>query len=215
MKRLLKENGLTITMIGLFLVFWVGQSLTGHAHDNEERKQHGQPPITWSQYVRSGEFVEATAENWESEFFQMAAFVFLSAFLMQRGSPESKKTGEEEKDETRPTPDAPWPVKRGGVLLSLYSHSLTIALTTLFLLSFVLHARGGLMAENEMRALHGQPDQTMLDFLGGSTFWFQSLQNWQSEFLSVGVLVVLTIFLRERGSAQSKPVNAPHRQTGS
>jgi hypothetical protein len=151
--------------------------------------------------------------------------VFLSASLVQRGSAESKKpTDEAEKENEEKAQErqkglrvpgqVPWPVRKGGLFLRLYSHSLSVALALLFVSSFVIHAIAGHAAENTELVNHGQPPIRLEEFLRSSTFWFQSLQNWQSEFLSVAVLVVLTIFLRERGSPQSKPVEAPHRMTG-
>jgi hypothetical protein len=204
-------------MFGLFLLCWGGQCLTGlHSH-NEDRREHGQPALSFGAYLHSGEFIEATFENWESEFLQMGAFVILSAFLKQKGSGESKKlSGQEEVDEDpqkNARTDSPGPVHRGGLLLKLYSHSLTLALFGLFFFSFALHAVGGEMLFNEEQLQHGQPAVTFLQYVTGSEFWFQSFQNWQSEFLSVGVLVVLSIFLRQKGSPESKPVAMSHRET--
>lgn len=232
--RIIKDNALTLVMLGLFLLFFVGQSIAGWGAENDEREEHGQSRIEWGAYLKSGDFWEATGENWESEFLQMAAFVWLSAFLVQRGSAESKKPTDEAvkeneekpvesrkrlrhatKRETSEGEQVPWPVRKGGLVLGIYSHSLSLALVLLFVGSFVIHAIGGHAAENTELVTHGQPPIGLWEFLGSSTFWFQSLQNWQSEFLSVGVLVVLTVFLRERGSSQSKPVEAPHRSTGS
>jgi hypothetical protein len=218
LKRELRNRSLTVVMLTLFLLFWVGHSLAGWRHQVEELREHGRPAITWTAYLRSADFLESTAENWESEFFQMAAFVFLSAFLFQRGAAESSKLPEEKDDEKddelEPRPGSPGPVHRGGLALALYSHSLTLALFALFVVSFALHALGGARQYNEEAALHGQPSLTVGEYLLSSTFWFQSFQNWQSEFLSVAVLVVLSIFLRQRGSPESKAVNAPHAQTG-
>jgi hypothetical protein len=226
--RFIKDNALTLVMLGLFLLCFAGQSIAGWGAENEKREEHGQSRIEWSAYLKSGDFWEATGENWESEFLQMAAFVWLSAFLVQRGSAESKKptdeavkVNEENAEERQKqlrhayaNERIPWPVRKGGLLLAIYSHSLSLALVLLFVGSFVIHAIGGHAAENTELVNHGQPPIGLWEFLGSSTFWFQSLQNWQSEFLSVGVLVVLTVFLRERGSPQSKPVEAPHRATG-
>jgi hypothetical protein len=215
--RIIKDNALTLVMLALFAVFLAGQSLTGWRTNNHEREEHGQSPLEFGAYVKSGDFWEATAENWESEFLQMAGFVILSAFLVQRGSAESKKPKDEETREQhlRPPDRPPWPVLKGGIYLTVYNHSLSLALGLLFLGSFVIHAVGGHAAENEMLQNHGEPTIGLWEFAGSSKFWFQSLQNWQSEFLSIAVLVVLTIFLREKGSSQSKPVEAPHRMTGS
>jgi hypothetical protein len=229
--RIIKDNALTLAMLGLFLLCFAGQSLAGWGVENEQRELHGQSRVEWTTYLKSGDFWEATGENWESEFLQMAAFVFLSACLVQRGSAESKKPTDEavkeneQKAEERPkglrptsegerSSEVPWPVRKGGLFLAIYSHSLSLALALLFVGSFAIHAIAGHAAESTDLVNHGQPPISLWEFMGSSTFWFQSLQNWQSEFLSVGLLVVLTIFLRERGSPQSKPVEAPHRMTG-
>lgn len=212
MKRWFKENGLSIAMLGLFAVFWMGHAATGWRHELEERREHGEPPMAFSAYLSSGDFWESTAENWESEFFQMAAFVLFTAFLRQKGSPESKPVeGDPELDRApRPRPGSPWPVRRGGVVLRVYEHSLSLALLGLFAFSFALHAIAGARAFSEEQIRHGGVAVSALGYLGTSRFWFESLQNWQSEFLSVGVLVLLGIVLRQRGSPESKPVDAPH-----
>jgi hypothetical protein len=148
----------------------------------------------------------------------MGAFVVLSAFLFQRGSAESKDPDKREEQDADPrskaTPKSPAPVHRGGLVLTFYSHSLSITLFGLFLFSFALHAVGGHLAHNDRAAAHHRPPLSVWQFVASSTFWFQSLQNWQSEFLSVAALIVLSIFLRARGSAQSKPVHASHAETG-
>lgn len=217
LRKLFRENGLSIVMFGLFLLFWLGQSLTGLHSYNQEQQEHGQPAVSYGAYLRSGEFMEATFENWESEFLQMGAFVVLSSFLMQKGSGESKNpSGENEVDKDprkNVRPDSPGPVHRGGLALKLYSNSLTLALFGLFFFSFAMHAVGGHRLFNEEQLQHGQQAVTMWQYVTGSEFWFQSFQNWQSEFLSVGVLVVLSIFLRQKGSPESKPVHTPHRET--
>jgi hypothetical protein len=217
--RLIKDNALSLVLLALFVIFWAGQAVAGWYVDNEDRQEHGQPPVEWSAYLGSGHFWEATAENWESEFLQMAAFVVLSASLVQRGSSESKKPDDEEETEkashrSRDGQKPPWPVRKGGFYLRMYSHSLSFTLGLLFIGSFVIHAVAGQAVENSQLLSHAERPMSFWEFLSSSTFWFQSLQNWQSEFLSVGMLIVLTIFLRERGSPQSKPVDAPHRVTG-
>ena len=218
MRRVLRDNGLSITMFALFLVFLVFQSIAGYKTTNSDNEQHGQPPESFGEYLTSGAFVEATFENWESEFLQMGAYVVLTALLIQKGSPESKKPEGEAVDadprEQRDAEDTPGPVKRGGLVLTLYEHSLSIALFALFLLSFVLHALGGHAEFNQQQLAHGAAQVSLWSFVTSSQFWFQSMQNWQSEFLAVGCLVVLSIVLRQHGSPQSKPVTAPHSQTG-
>jgi hypothetical protein len=219
MRRVLRDNGLSLAMFGFFLVFLVAQSVAGYKTSNSENEQHRQPKESYGQYLTSGAFVEATFENWESEFLQLSAYVFLTAFLIQKGSPESKNPDGDEVDadprSQRDRPDAPGPVRRGGLVLTVYEHSLTLALFAMFLLSFVLHALGGHAEFNQQQLEHGQAAVSLWSFVTSSEFWFQSMQNWQSEFLAVGALAVLGIFLRQRGSPESKPVAAPHAQTGS
>jgi hypothetical protein len=219
MRRVLRDNGLSLAMFALFLVFLIAQSIAGYKANNSENQQHRQPPESYGQYLASGAFVEATFENWESEFLQLSGYVFLTAFLIQKGSPESKDPDGDEVDadprEQRDKPGVPGPVRRGGFALKLYEHSLTLALFALFLLSFVLHALGGHAEFNQQQLEHGEAAVSLWSFVTSSEFWFQSMQNWQSEFLAVAVLAVLGIFLRQRGSPESKPVAAPHAQTGS
>ena len=217
--RFAYENGLVLVAGALFVLSFVGQVLTGHAVHNAEQRDHGQPTVSVSEYLMTGEFIEVTAENWESEFLQMAVFVVLTAFLYQRGSSESKAIEEPEAVDQRPEeargdPDAPWPVRKGGVALALYKHSLSLTLFALFAASFALHAAGGADAYNDEQREHGGEPVTTLGYLATSRFWFESFQNWQSEFLSVGVLVMLSIWLREQGSPQSKPVAASVGDTG-
>ncbi len=218
MKRFWRDNGLSLVLFALFMLFWAGQAVTGWLDESEEQRDHGQPAPTFVQYLGSGSFVEATAENWESEFLQMFAYVLFTVFLYQRGSAESKSPDEPEEVDRDPrltrNSDAPGPVKAGGWKLRVYEYSLSLAFLALFLVSFVSHALGGLAAFNEEQRLHAQSEATLWEFLTHARFWFQSFQNWQSEFLAIWSMVVLTIFLRQRGSPESKPVDSPHRQTG-
>ena len=217
--RFARENGLSIAAITLFVLSFVGQVFAGHAVYNQEQRDHGSQEVSIAQYLRTGAFVEATAENWESEFLQMGVFVVLTIFLFQRGSSESKRIEEpepvdERPEEARGNRDAPWPVRHGGLPLAVYKHSLSIALFALFAVSFAMHVLGGAADYNEQQRAHGGEPVSALGYLMTSRLWFESFQNWQSEFLSVGVLVLLSIWLREQGSSQSKPVSAPHRETG-
>jgi hypothetical protein len=219
MRRFLRDNGLSVALFSLFLISLVGQALTGWRAQAEELRLHGLPEIGFLPYLTSGHFISAVFENWESEFLQMAAYVLLTIFLFQKGASESKKPDEDNPEDESPSahrgdPDAPGPVHRGGLLLKLYSHSLSIALVTLFLASFWLHLAGSTRRINEEALEHPQPPQTITDTLVDPQFWYESFQNWQSEFLSVAVLVVFSIYLRQRGSSQSKPVAAPHGETG-
>jgi hypothetical protein len=218
MARFLRNNGLSIALFTLFLGCQIGLSFVGLRHENTELADHAQPPIGYATYVTSGGFLEATMENWESEFLQMFAYVILTAILFQKGSAESKSPDEDEEVDHDPrlarNPDRPWPVQQGGLVLRIYEHSLSIALFLLFAASFCLHAVGGARDYSEEQLLHGGAAVSTLQYLGTSRFWFESLQNWQSEFFSVGMLIVLTIWLRQRGSAESKPVAAGHGRTG-
>jgi hypothetical protein len=203
-RHFLRDNGLSVVLFGLFVISLFGQALTGWRTHAEELRIHGLPEIALSEYLASGHFVSAVFENWESEFLQMAAYVVLTVFLFQKGSSESKKPDEDnpedESPEDRPhDPDAPWPVHRGGFILRLYSHSLSLALIALLLASFWLHLAGSTRRVNEEAVRHRRPVQTMAETLVSAEFWYESFQNWQSEFLSIAVLLVLGIYLRERG----------------
>ena len=219
MRGIWRSNGLSITLLVLFAASIGGQALAGHRSENEDRREHGRPPEPFFAYVTGGEFVEAVFENWESEFLQMAVYVMLTAWLFQRGSaeskdPEARSPQDEDPRQHALDPDAPRAVRRGGWRLVLYENSLALAFGALFVVSLALHAVGGARAFSEERSLHGEPAVGIVDYIRSSRFWFESLQNWQSEFLAVFTIVVLSIVLRQRGSAQSKPVHAPHRETG-
>lgn len=217
MKQFLRNNSLSIVFLVLFIGALIAQAITGMHEHNQHMQEEGGQVLSFSQYLTSGHFLEATFENFESEFLQMALFVICTMFLYQKGSAESKDPEEEEEVDRQPDPNkkgAPWPVKKGGIFLSVYSHSLCYALTLLFLLSFLGHWYGSLKDYNEEQLLKNLPVKTAIQYLGEVRFWFESFQNWQSEFLSVFTIVVLSIFLREKGSPQSKPVDAPDSQTG-
>jgi len=219
MRRFFRNNGLSLTVFALFALFMFGQSVTGRLAYNQEREEHGEPPVSYGQYLLSGNHLEATAENWESEFLQMAFFVLLTTFLYQRGSAESKDPDKEERVDRDPRlsrnkKDAPWPVRRGGLALRLYENSLTLVFLALFVISFALHALGGAQEYNEEQLAHGGKALTGMEYLQEPRFWFESFQNWQSEFLALGAMAVLSIYLRQRGSPESKPVDAPHSSTG-
>ncbi len=222
--RRLRDNGLALVASLLFAFSLVGQAVAGRGAYNADQRDHGQPEAGFVEYLATPHFAEATFENWESEFLQMGMYVLLTAFLVQRGSAESSKpddeqeAGGEEVDEDprlhRGDPDAPWPVHRGGWVLKLYENSLGIAFLLLFALSFLGHAASGAAEYSEEQAQHGGEPVTMLQYMGEPRFWFESFQNWQSEFLAVVSIVVLSIFLRQKGSPESKPVHRPHRETG-
>lgn len=214
MRSFFHNNGLSLVFLGLFIITLTGQFTTGFNEHNKERTEEGQQPVTMTAYVTSGHFVQATFENWESEFLQMALFVVLTVFLYQKGSSESKSKEEVDREPSPKRKGAPWPVRKGGFILVIYKHSLTIVLILLFVLSFMLHLYGSLKDENEHLTLKGLPTETLGKYITDSRFWFESFQNWQSEFLSVFTIIVLSIYLRQKGSPQSKPVDAPNSETG-
>src|SRR4051794_10098496 len=219
MSKIIRDNGLTIALLLLFLFSFAGQSVTGCAKYNGDQHEHGRPAITYGEYLTSAAFLESVFENWESEFLQMAVYVWLTSFLYQRGSAESKDPDkseevDEEPEKHRFDPYAPPPVRSGGFALRVYENSLAVALFLLFLISFVLHLKGSAGESCHEQSMHNRACSTVLEHLGSATFWFESFQNWQSEFLSIAVLVVLSIFLRQKGSPESKPVHASHSRTG-
>jgi len=193
-------------------------SVVGLYNYNEDQREHGESPTTYLHYLTTGSFVEAVGENWESEFLQMFAYVLLTVFLVQKGSSESKDPDNEEvvDEDPRSKADdqsAPWPVRKGGIILKLYENSLALAFLVLFLFSMALHALGGAAEYNAELVTHHQHTIGLVAYLVSARFWFESLQNWQSEFLSMAAMVVLTIFLRQRGSPQSKTAASPHSAT--
>ena len=206
------RNSLSIVVLSFMLIFWSGQFITGMKLVNAERKEKGLPQFSTIEYSKSGHFIAATFENWESEFLQMAFYVFLTIYLRQKGSSESKSLYKKEEVDREPKihPNAPWPVKKGGIWLKIYSNSLTIALFSLFLFSFFMHFYGSLKNFNEQQSGNNLPLASASQYIGSSQFWFESFQNWQSEFLAVAAIVLLSIWLRQKGSPQSKPVDAPY-----
>jgi hypothetical protein len=219
MKEKLRPHGLSLTLFGFFIIFQLGLSGVGQRQYNQQQMQHGEPTVGYLEYLTSAGFLEATMENWESEFLQMFAYVLLTAFLFQKGSAESKNPDQPEAVDRDPQEssnkkDAPWPVRRGGVILKLYENSLALALFLLFITSFFLHAMGGASEYSQQQLAHGDQAVTVLQYMATAQFWFESLQNWQSEFFSIALLVVLSIFLRQKGSPESKPVDSPHSMTG-
>lgn len=210
------RNGLTIFFVALFLVTLMAQALTGWKTHNQDLKDDQAQEIGLGTYLQSGHFISATFENFESEFLQMSMYVLLTVYLRQIGSAESKQLDEKEEvdREPVPSPDAPWPVRKGGWILKLYSHSLSICFGILFLTSWILHLYGSWQNHNVEQLAKHLPQDTVAQYLGQAEFWFETFQNWQSEFLSVASIVFFTIYLRQKGSPESKPVDAPHMETG-
>ncbi|MFC5263817.1 DUF6766 family protein [Kribbella qitaiheensis] len=210
-------RALLLVNLALFALFLVGVLLTGHAHENDDLSDHDQPTQTLLQYAGSSSFGETVFENWESEFLQMGMYVLLTTFLVQKGSAESRPLDEAAPRDRDPRddPEAPWPVRRGSELvLRLYENSLAIAFGIVFALSIWLHAVTGAGAYSEEQQLHGGEAVTAWQYVRTSQFWFESFQNWQSEFLAVAAIIGGSVYLRQRSSSQSKPVHAPNAQTG-
>lgn len=214
----LRDNGLTLALMALFLISIVGHALTGWQAHNEEQREHARAAIGLLPYLGSGHFVSTVFENWESEFLQMGTYVVLTAYLFQRGSPESEDpdvSPEARKAATKKDMDAARRRIHGGrVVVWLYSKSLGLAMAALFAASFVLHLIGSTREAAEEALEHGASPPTVMQHLADASFWFESFQNWQSEFLSTAVLIVLAIYLRQENSPESKKVSDPNSKTG-
>jgi succinate dehydrogenase hydrophobic anchor subunit len=216
-KGFVRNNSLTLVCFALFAIFVVGQFFTGLRDYNADQKVHEQPELSLGEYATSGAFWEALSENWESEYLQMASYVILTVFLIQKGSAESKDPDKRHAVDRDPAQadkrGAPWPVRRGGIWLRLYENSLFLVFLVLFLTSMIIHAFSGARAYSSEQQEHGEPRVSAVEYVQRSRFWFESFQNWQSEFLAVGSIVLFSVWLRQRGSPESKPVDAPHSAT--
>ena len=219
MAKLFKNNGLTIVLMLLFLGSLIGQWLTGVHFENEELMRHGEEPISAIAFLSDPQFLSTVFENWESEFLQMSAFVVLTTFLFQKGSAESEDPDAPPRDGRLSAitgeRNSPASIRKGPAARWLYAHSLGITLLILFVISFTLHWLFSARLAAEEAGQHGKPAETFGQYLTSPQLWFESFQNWQSEFLSTAVLVVLSIWLRQMNSPESKKVTAPHGETGS
>lgn len=217
MRRMLRDNALGLFFLLLFLLALAGQSVAGYFRQVEEMTEHGRAPADFLAFVLSPDFVVDVAENWQSEFLQFFLFIGATVWLVQRGSPESKKPGDQgpESDEDqlvgRYAPDgAPRWARASGWRRTVYGNSLLIVMGTVFVLSWLAQSLGGTIVAGEEAAMHGMPAPTWAEYVVSADFWDRTLQNWQSEFLAVGTMVAFSIYLRQRGSAESKPVGTPH-----
>jgi hypothetical protein len=214
-KNFFYRNGLSLVFLLFFMVCIFGQAQTGWREHNRFLSQYGIGPTGFGEYLLSGHFIQATFENWESEFLQMGLFVVLTIYLRQQGSSESRSFDKDEKaNELIPGKDSPRAVKKGGFHLWFYQFSLSAVLFSFFIFSFLMHWYGSWIDECEKKMLEHEPVPDFIGYLGHSRFWFESFQNWQSEFLSIFALIFLSVYLRQKGSPQSKNVNAPHFKTG-
>lgn len=221
MRKILRDHGLSLAFLTIFLLALIGQSIAGHAYTNEQLQQHQQLPIGYVEFITSSDFLVDVAENWQSEFLQFFLFILATVWLVQRGSPESKKPGDEglgsDRDQligVHARADSPSWARTHGIRLWLYSNSLLLVMGTIFLLSWFAQSLGGQVVANEENAQHGSPSVSWIEYVASPDFWNRTLQNWQSEFLAVGAMVVFSIYLRQRGSSESKPVGVPHSASG-
>jgi hypothetical protein len=217
MRRAIRDNGLSLFFLALFVLALAGQSIAGFFRNNSELLDHGMPTIGFGEFVTSSDFLVDVAENWQSEFLQFFLFIAATVWLVQRGSPESKKPGDEgpgdDEDQrigAHARDDSPRWARVGGWRTVVYGNSLLIVMGAVFLLSWLAQSLGGLVVMNEENAMHGAAAITWSDYVVSPDFWDRTLQNWQSEFLAVGTMVAFSIYLRQRGSAESKPVGVPH-----
>lgn len=218
--RTIRDNALSLAFGALFLLSLAGQSVAGWFENNDRLQQHGLPPEGFGAFLTSSEFVVDVAENWQSEFLQFFLFIAATIWLVQRGSPESKKPGDEGlgTDEEQlvgehARADSPAWAQVRGIRRTIFSNSLLLVMGAVFVLSWLAQSLAGTVVTNAENAEHGQAAITWADYLVTADFWNRTLQNWQSEFLAVGSMIALSIFLRQRGSSESKPVGAPHRES--
>jgi hypothetical protein len=220
-RKFLKHNGLSICFLLLFLGAIALQAVAGHADFNEDQQRHGDPEISLGRYLVSSAFGAAVLENWQSEYLQFTLFILLTVWLLQRGSPESKelhKAGRESDEDQHVDEHArqnsPRWAKVGGVRRRIYENSLLLVMATIWVCSWFAQSITGATEYNALRLDHQQDTVSWSQYLGKPDFWENTLQNWQSEFLAVGSMAILAVYLRQRGSPESKPVGAPHHTTG-
>jgi Domain of unknown function (DUF6766) len=221
MRRFVRDNSLSIFFFVIFVAALIGQAIAGHSLYNQEQLAHGEETVSLWRYVTSSSFGQAVMENWQSEYLQFTLFVLATIWLLQRGSPESKPPGEAgtESDKQQRVgrhahPRSPLWARTGDLRTAVYSNSLLIVMVAVFLGAWFAQSVTGWTEFNQEQAAHGEAGVSWLGYIGTSTFWESTFQNWQSEFLAVGSLAVLAIYLRQRGSPESKPVGAPHEATG-
>jgi hypothetical protein len=222
LRRFLKENSLSIFFLLLFLACLAGQAVAGWKQFNAEQVADGLGTLSLGRYLTSADFSVDVTENWQSEYLQFLTYLMATVWLLQKGSPESKeldRAGRESQKEQKigeyAVDDSPsWARFPNGLRLRLYSSSLLIVMGAIFLVSWLVQSVAGWAAFNETRLEQLQDPITWGAYLVNPDFWSRTLQNWQSEFLAVGSMAVLSIYLRQRGSSQSKPVGEPHDSTG-
>ena len=222
MKGFLRDNGLSLFFAALFATTIAAQSVAGQRAENAQLVEHGARSMSWWEYVTSPEFWGAVMENWQSEFLQFSVFIGATIWLVQKGSNESKvvanagtETDEQQKLGAHALKRSPLWARAGGIRTALYSNSLLLVMTVIFLASWLAQSLGDWRTFNAEQREHSNETISWGRYLADPDFWEKTLQNWQSEFLAVGVMVAFTIYLRQRGSPESKPVGAPHDETAS
>jgi hypothetical protein len=220
-KRFLRENSLGLVFGVLFLIVLVGQALAGQADFNQQQLTEGLPPVSLGRYLTSASFGTDVAENWQSEYLQFFLYTFMTVWLLQKGSPESKsldkpglESDQDQKVGRYATQDSPKWARVGGLRQTIFSNSLGLVMGAIFLASWLTQSIAGVAAFNEQQLGNLQDPVSWGQYLLEPDFWNRTLQNWQSELLAVASLSILAIFLRQRGSPQSKPVGTPHMATG-
>lgn len=221
MRAFLRHNALGLFFGAIFVISLAAQSFAGWHQFNSTQVAEHLDTISWPAYVSSSDFAVDVAENWQSEFLQFWLYLMATVWLLQKGSPESKELGkagresdEDQKVGTHAEPDSPAWAATGGWRTRIYSSSLALVMGAVFLSSWLVQSVAGWAAFNETRLVQLQDPVTWASYLAGADFWSRTLQNWQSEFLAVGAMAVFSIYLRQRGSSQSKPVGEPHESTG-
>jgi hypothetical protein len=221
MRRFVRENGLSLVFLTFFVLAVVGQAIAGWDEFNNDATAHSEATIALGRYLTSSSFGNALLENWQSEYLQFTLYILLTVWFVQRGSPESKELdkagGESDEDQLvgeHARPDSPGWARAGGVRTRLYANSLLIVMVAIWLLSWFGQSVTGWSEYNADQITHHEPTVNWLGYLGSANFWEATLQNWQSEFLAVGSMAVFSIYLRQRGSPESKPVGAAHDATG-
>ena len=221
MRTFLRDNGLALFFGAIFLMALAGQAVAGFLAFNDDQVADGAAPATWAGYLTSSDFGTDVAENWQSEYLQFALYVLATVHLVQRGSPESKPLGDEGRESdadqrvrAHARDDSPRAARAGGTWLWWYSNSLGLTMGALFLGSWIAQAVAGRAAYNADQLRSYQDPLGFTEYLVSPDFWDRTLQNWQSEFLAILSMAVLSIFLRQRGSPESKPVGAAHAAPG-
>ncbi len=220
-RRFLRENSLCLVFLGLFLLALVFQAIAGHAAYNAEQERDMAPQVSLLRYVASSAYAGSVMENWQSEYLQFTLFIVLTVWLLQKGSPESKQLSQggresdvDQRVGVHADADSPAGARAGGLARTLYENSLLVVMGLIWAGSWLAQSLTGVSEYNDELSTHDLPEISWLEYVRSGDFWQRTLENWQSEFLAVGSMAIFAVYLRQRGSPESKPVGAPHRSTG-